>query len=72
MNRPCVRTQVTLRKVQRHPLTQNVIRTAKISFIPDVVNDVAFHHAQMNVNEILHTFQDIITLSVINLLIKGI
>jgi hypothetical protein len=32
------------------------------------VNDIAFHHAQLNVGEVLHVFQDTAVISTINAL----
>ena len=69
MNKPCVRTLVAVRRVQRHPLTQKtlratikiqkqVVRGATLGVIPSGLNDVMFHHAQLNMDEALHLVID--------------
>ena len=69
MNKPCVRTLVAVRKVQRHPLTQKTLRTgirlqkhivrgATLGVIPSGLNDVVFHHAQLNIDEAIHLVID--------------
>lgn len=71
---PCVRVHITVRRVVRHPIIKrsirsgtlvqkHVIRNATIGLVPDAVNDVAFHHAQLNLNEIIHVVQDTATIS---------
>lgn len=78
--RPCLRTQIVLRRVSRHPIVQKTIRTgnriqkhvvrsATLSLVPDAVNDIAFHHAQLNINEIVHVFQDTVAISTMNMVI---
>jgi hypothetical protein len=61
----CVKIRTTVRKLSNHPLIKSsrllrrhVVRGATLSLVPDAVNDVAFHHAQLNLNEILHVIQD--------------
>jgi hypothetical protein len=77
MNKPCVQTRVVMRRVSRHPVVQQTIRTgsriqkhavrsATLSLVPDAVNDIAFHHAQLNMTEVLHVFQDTIAISTMN------
>jgi hypothetical protein len=46
-----------------------VVRGATLSLVPDAVNDVAFHHAQMNISEVVHVFQDTAVISTINALV---
>jgi hypothetical protein len=46
-----------------------VVRGATLSLVPDAVNDMAFHHAQMNMNEVVHVFQDTAVISTINALV---
>ena len=78
MNKPCVQTRVIIRRVSRHPIVKQTIRTgsriqkhavrsATLSLVPDAVNDIAFHHAQLNVNEIVHVFQDTVAISTMNM-----
>lgn len=80
MNKPCIHTRIALRRLERHPVTQrtlrsgallrkHVVRGATLSLVPDAVNDVAFHHAQMNMNEVVHVFQDTAVISSINALV---
>lgn len=74
MNKPCVQVRVVVRKVQRHPITQrtfrsgnlikkHVVRGATLGLIPDALNDFAFHHAPLTVNEAVHILQDQVTIS---------
>lgn len=63
--RTCVKIRTTVRKISQHPvirtgklLRKHVVRGATLSLVPDAVNDVAFHHAQINLDEILHILQD--------------
>ena len=80
MNKPCVRTQIVLRRVSRHPIVQQTIRigsriqkhavrSATLSLVPDAVNDIAFHHAQLNMTEVVHVFQDTIAISTMNMVL---
>ena len=77
MNKPCVQTRVVLRRVSRHPavrqtirtgsrLQKHVVRGATLGLVPDAVNDIAFHHAQLNMTEVVHVFQDTIAISTMN------
>ena len=63
------RVRVAVRKVQRHPLTQKTLRTgirlqkhivrgATLGVIPSGLNDVVFHHAQLNIDEAIHLVID--------------
>jgi hypothetical protein len=74
MAKPCVHVRVTIRRVFRHPIAQktfrsgvllrkHVVRGATLGLVPDAVNDVAFHHAQLNLDEIIHVVQDTATIS---------
>ena len=69
MNKPCVRTLVAVRKVQRHPLTQKTLRTgirlqkhivrgATLGVLPSGINDLVFHHAQLSLDEAIHIVID--------------
>jgi hypothetical protein len=77
MNKQCVHTRIALRRIERHPVVQrtlrsgvllrkHVVRGATLSLVPDAVNDVAFHHAQLNISEVVHVFQDTIAISTMN------
>lgn len=78
MNKPCVQTRVIMRRASRHPVVQltlrtgsriqkHAVRSATLSLVPDAVNDIAFHHAQLNINEVVHVFQDTIAISSMNM-----
>jgi len=70
----CVTVRVTVRRVQRHPITKrtvrsttllkkHVVRGVTLSLVPDALNDFAIHHAQVNLNEITHLLLDQVTIS---------
>jgi hypothetical protein len=72
--RPCTHVRVVVRRVQRHPITQrtfrsgilikkHVVRGATLGLIPDALNDFAFHHAPLTVNEAVHILQDQVAIS---------
>ena len=65
---PCVRTMVTVRRVQRHPLTQKTLRTVQrqvtLGLVPSGLNDLVFHHARASVDEVTHLVADQATISV--------
>jgi hypothetical protein len=74
MMETCVHVRITVRRVQRHPITKrtirsttllkkHVVRGATLSLVPDALNDFAFHHAQANLDEVLHILQDQVTIS---------
>lgn len=74
MARPCTHVRITVRRVQRHPITQrtirsgnlikkHVVRGATLGLIPDALNDFAFHHAPVTVDEAVHILQDQMTVS---------
>jgi len=80
---PCVQVQITVRRVTRHPVIQrslrsgarlqkHVIRNATLGLVPDAVNDVAFHHAHVDFNEIIHVFQDTATISTMTLVMGAL
>ena len=80
MNKPCIRTQIVLRRVSRHPIVRQTIRSgsriqkhmvrgATLGLVPDAVNDIAFHHAQLNMTEVVHVFQDTIAISTMNMVL---
>jgi hypothetical protein len=79
MNKPCVQVQITVRRFQRHPITKrtirtgtllqkHVIRSATLGMVPSTVNDMVFHHAQLNVDELIHIVQDQASISSISAL----
>ena len=71
---PCTHVRITVRRVHRHPITQrtfrsgnlikkHVVRGATLGLIPDALNDFAFHHAPVTVDEAVHILQDQVTIS---------
>lgn len=70
----CVQVRIGVRRVMRHPISQktlrssallrkHVVRNATLGLVPDAVNDIAFHHAQLNLDEVIHVIQDTATIS---------
>ena len=70
----CVTVRISVRRVQRHPITQrtvrsttllkkHVVRGATLSLVPDALNDFAFHHAQVNIAEVTHLLLDQVAIS---------
>ena len=70
----CVHVRIAIRRVQRHPVAQrtirsgtlikkHVVRGATLGLVPDALNDFAFHHAQVNVDEAVHLVVDQATIS---------
>lgn len=80
---PCVHVRITVRRVARHPVVQrslrsgalmqkHVIRNATLGLVPDAVNDVAFHHAHLDLLEVLHVFQDTASISTMTLVLGAL
>jgi hypothetical protein len=69
----CIKTQVVVRRVQRHPITRHisrhVIKGTATGLVPSAMNDLIFHHAPLNLDEILHVSQDTLAVSVLTLAI---
>lgn len=68
--RACLRIRVSVRHASRHPLVRSgkllkkhVVRGATLGLVPDAVNDLAFHHAQLNFDEVVHVLQDTTTIA---------
>jgi hypothetical protein len=70
----CIHVRIAIRRVQRHPVAQrtirsgtlikkHVVRGATLGLVPDALNDFAFHHAQVNVDEAIHLVIDQATIS---------
>jgi hypothetical protein len=83
MDRALKRTCLTVRRVGRHPVIQrsmrsgnllkkHVVRATTLSMIPSTVNDVVFHHAQFNVQEVVHTATDSLTIGTMNAIVAVI
>lgn len=83
MTKPCVLVQVAVRRASRHPMVQrsfrsatllkrHVARGATLGLVPDAVNDLAFHHAQLDLNEFIHVVQDTATISTMTMVLAAI
>ncbi len=70
----CITVRISVRRVQRHPITKRTVRSttllkkhmvrgATLSLVPDALNDFAFHHAQANMDEVIHILQDQVAIS---------
>ena len=77
--RTCVRIRSTVRKIGRHPivrsgrlLRKHVVRSATLGLVPDTLNDVAFHHAQLNTAELLHVLQDTVSITTMTTLLAAL
>jgi hypothetical protein len=79
MDKALKRTCITVRRVGCHPVIQrsvrsgallkkHVVRATTLSMIPSTVNDVVFHHAQLNLDEVVHSATDSLTIGTINAL----
>lgn len=76
MERAVRRTCITVRKAvrpviyrttrSRALLQRHLVRGATLGIVPSTINDVAFHHAQLNLGEILHVTQDTVTITTID------
>ena len=80
MDRALKRTCITVRRAGRHPVIQrsvrsgvllrkHVIRATTLSMVPSTVNDVIFHHAHLDVNEVLHTASDSVSIGTMNAIV---
>ena len=80
MDKALKRTCITVRRVGRHPVIQRSVRSGALlkkhvviattlSMIPSTVNDVVFHHAQLNVQEVVHTATDTLTIGTMNAIV---
>jgi hypothetical protein len=83
MNKVCVRTCVTVRKIQKHPLYKKTLRTgsiigkhavrgATISLLPDAINDFGIHHAPVNTSELVHVVSDHISISTMSFILTSL
>ena len=77
MAKTCTLVRVCLRRVSRSQvfkraatstrfIKKHAIRGITFGIVPSTINDVAFHHAQLNVNELLHVTSDTVTMTGIN------
>jgi len=58
---PVQRALTASRFVKKH-----LVRGAVLGVLPSTINDVAFHHANLNVSEIVHVAVDTATVSSMN------
>jgi methyl coenzyme M reductase subunit C len=73
----CVRTQIAIRRVQRHPVTKKTIRRIEkhvvkgtaIGLVPSAINDIMIHHAPIDFGEFIHVTQDTFAVNILNLAI---
>ena len=69
----CLRTQVAFRRVQRHPMTRHiskhVIKGTATGLVPSTMNDMVFHHAPLNFEELVHVSEDTLAISILSLAI---
>jgi predicted ATP-grasp superfamily ATP-dependent carboligase len=70
----CVQVQVTVRRFGRNTqkIQKHFVRGAAFSVVPDILNDVAFHHTNVDVHEIARVVQDISTVSALNIAIASL
>jgi|LakMenEpi03Aug12_release.lakeMendotaPanAssembly.Ray.scaffolds.fasta_scaffold367135_3 hypothetical protein len=47
-------------------MKKHMVRGAAFGFFPSTINDVAFHHATLNISEIIHVSLDTAVVSSIN------
>lgn len=73
----CTHVKICLRRVSRSRtfkravgssrfIKKHLLRGAALGIMPSTINDVAFHHAQFNVAELLHVTSDTVTITGIN------
>lgn len=79
----CRRVRVAVHRVSRHPiarrtlrsgalLRRHVFRGATLGIVPDAMNDMAFHHAKLSIEEIVHIFQDTATISTMTAILAAL
>lgn len=72
------KTCVQMRKFVRRPeirwgsvyIKKNFVRTTVFSFIPSAIDDLAIHHANLSVNEIVHIGLDTATINAIGIILS--
>jgi hypothetical protein len=72
----CLRTQVAIRRVQRHPVVKkvtikgrHVVRNTAMGLVPNTLNDMVFHHSHLDIGEFFHITQDILMTNIIGTLV---
>jgi hypothetical protein len=53
-------------------LQKHAIRNATLGLVPDAVNDMAFHHAHLDLSEVLHVFQDTASISTMTMVLGAL
>jgi len=53
-------------------MQKHFVRGAAFSLVPDILNDVAFHHTSVDVHEIARVVQDVSTVSAMNIAIASL
>jgi len=74
MKKACVQ----IRRLVRRPeirwgttyMKKNLIRTTVMSFVPSAIDDVAIHHANLNISEIVHVGIDTVTINMIGIILS--
>jgi hypothetical protein len=51
-------------------MKKNLIRTTVMSFVPSAIDDVAIHHANLNISEIVHVGIDTATINMIGIILS--
>jgi hypothetical protein len=83
MNKVCVHTRITVRKIQKHPLYKKTLRTgtlvgkhairgATVSLLPDAINDFGIHHAPINAPEFIHVVSDHISITTLSFIMTSL
>lgn len=79
MKDACTHIRITVRRFVRHPITKKTIRSGSIlqrhfirgatfGIVPNAVNDIVFHHASLDIAEVIHVTQDAFTVSTMSTL----
>ena len=71
------KTCVQMRRFVRRPevrwgtayVKKNFFRTTVLSFVPSAIDDVAIHHANLSVSEIVHVGLDTATINAIGIIL---
>ena len=73
MKKVCVQYRRFIRKPEVRWGTsfvkRNFVKTTVLSFVPSAIDDLAIHHAPLNVNELIHVGVDTATINALGLLL---
>jgi hypothetical protein len=72
------RTCVHIRRFIRRPeirwgtsyVRRNFVKSTVLSFVPSAIDDLAIHHANLSVNEIIHVGIDTATINAIGIILS--